>query len=371
MGLWKRGNVWWAYFYLDGIRHQSSTGTGNRKQAELVLQKLKQDANLSRFNVAQVDPKMTFGAVVARFIADKKATTYHLERFKNLLPYFSDVPIVRITKGMVGDYCDYRRALNPKLKDATLNRDISVTRHILYWAVDQSLLLNNPIGRIKMFRERRTKRAVLSLAEEQLLLAVATEHVRPMIIAALDTGMRRGEILNQLWEHVDLERRLLSVTKSKTPEGEAREIPLTSRMFELLKSMRRPAGYVFTFRDECIRSLKTSWRTLLKKAGIRHVRFHDLRHTFNTRLMEAGVMQEVRKTLMGHSSGEDVHAIYTHVELPAKRRAIQMLELWCAQQIELQKGGESDHGREAVPDGTAELLPAGTDRGPAADGRES
>ena len=100
MGLWKRGNVWWAYFYLDGIRHQASTGTSNRKQAELVLQKLKQDANLSRFNIVRVDPGMTFGALAARFIAEKKARTYHLERLKNLLPYFSDTPLVRAAKAL-------------------------------------------------------------------------------------------------------------------------------------------------------------------------------------------------------------------------------------------------------------------------------
>jgi integrase len=63
---------------------------------------------------------------------------------------------------------------------------------------------------------------------------------------------------------------------------------------------------------------------------IRHLRFHDLRHTFNTRLMEAGVQQEIRKSLMGHSSGKEINAVYTHVELPAKREAISKLESWIA-----------------------------------------
>src|SRR5262249_45408749 len=154
---------------------------------------------------------------------------------------------------------------------------------------------------------------------------------------------RRGELLNQIWEDVDFDRRLLYVSKSKTPEGEAREIPMTNRMFELLSVIRQSHGYVFTYREECFRSLKTSWRTLLKKAGIRHVRFHDLRHSFNTRMLEAGVMQEIRKSIMGHSSGNDVHAIYTHVELPMKRDAIAKLEQWVKTQTEIQnkqRGGE-------------------------------
>ena len=63
-------------------------------------------------------------------------------------------------------------------------------------------------------------------------------------------------------------------------------------------------------------------------SGIRPMRFHDLRHTFNTRLMEAGVLAEVRMVLMGHSVAAKVHALYTHVELPAKREAIGKMEDW-------------------------------------------
>lgn len=77
--------------------------------------------------------------------------------------------------------------------------------------------------------------------------------------------------------------------------------------------------------------LKKSWKTAVKKAGIRYLRFHDLRHTFNTRLMEAGVTQDVRKALMGHSDG-DINATYTHVELPMKRQAIRQLDAWVAKQ---------------------------------------
>ena len=68
----------------------------------------------------------------------------------------------------------------------------------------------------------------------------------------------------------------------------------------------------------------------MRRAELRYFRFHDLRHAFNTRLLEAGVQQEIRKALMGHSSGEEVNSIYTHVELPAKREAIRKLERWVA-----------------------------------------
>ena len=338
MSLLKRGSVWWSYFYLDGVRHQFSTGASNRRQAETIEAKLKEEANGRRFQLVQIDPHMTFDALAARFIASGTAHPHHIYHLKFLLPFFGETPVLRLTKPMTEEFRSRRKQerTGTPIKDATINRDLSVLRHILYWAVDEQLLEANPIARLKMARERRTKRQVLSLAEEHLLLPAASPHLRAMIMAALDTGMRRGEITGQRWEDVDLERKLLYVTRSKTPEGEAREIPLTARLSEWLSANCKPEGVVFGFRGEQVRILKTAWKTALKNSGIRHIRFHDLRHTFNTRLMEAGVLQEIRMALMGHSSGKSVHATYTHIELPAKGQAIRKLESWVNQQPKAQ-----------------------------------
>ena len=344
MSLFKRGNVWWSYFYVDGIRHQYSTGSSNRKQAEGIESRLKEDINNQRFGIVHADPEMTFGELAAKFVASGSAHPHHVYHLKFLLPYFADVPVLRLTKPMAEEFRRRRQAERPNrpCKDATVNRDLSVLRHILYWAVDEQLLGTNPLARLKMARERKTRRQVLSISEEQLLLSAAPDHLRAMIVAALDTGMRRGEITSQQWEDLDFTRRLLFVTRSKTPEGESREIPLTHRLFEFLSNARQPTGIVFGYQGEPVRIIKRSWKTALKTAGLRHMRFHDLRHTFNTRLMEAGVMQEVRMTLMGHSAGNKVHSTYTHVELPAKREAIQKLEAWVESQRQNMKGGTSE-----------------------------
>ena len=341
MSLFKRGNVWWAYLYQDGIRHQYSTGTANRRQAETIASKIREDLNKRRFQIMDADPDMTFGALAARFIASGSVRPHHLYHLKFLLPFFSEVPVLRITKSLADEFRKRRHAGN-SIKDATVNRDLSVLRHILYWAVDEQLVAANPLARLKMARERRTRRQVLSVAEEDLLLAAAKDHLRRMTILALDTGMRRGEITSQLWEDIDFSRRVLFVTHSKTPEGESREIPMTERLYELLSENRRTDGIVIGFRDRPVRIVKRTWKTALKNAHVRHVRFHDLRHTFNTRLMEAGVLQEIRMALMGHSAGSKVHATYTHIELPAKRRAIRALEAWVNQQREQLKK-ENNH----------------------------
>jgi integrase len=338
VSLLKRGNVYWSYFFLDGVRHQASTGTSNRRQAETIETKLKEEANARRFQVSQADPHTTFGEIAARFIASGIAHPHHLYHLKFLLPFFADTLVLRLTKPMAEEFRKARRLRNTSIKDATVNRDLSVLRHILYWAVDEQLIQSNPLARLKMARERRTRRAILSIAEEQLLLDAASPHLKLMAVAALDTGMRRGEITHQLWEDIDFPRKLLAVTRSKTPEGEAREIPLTDRLYGLLSEARNDEGLVIAYHGEPVNIIKRAWGGALRRSGIRHVRFHDLRHTFNTRLMEAGVLQEIRMALMGHSSGKSVHATYTHIELPTKREAIGKLEAWVKQQREqLQK----------------------------------
>ncbi len=354
MSLFKRGNVWWSYTYTDGVREQFSTGTSNRRQAESIEAKRKEEIANRRFQIVQTDPNMTFGEIAARFMASGIARRHHLYHLNFLLPYFSDTTVLRLTKSMAEEFRRRRQAERPghPCKDATVNRDLSVLRHILYWAVDEQLLAANPLARLKMARERRTRRQILSVAEEQLLLAAAPDHLHAMIIAALDTGMRRGEITSQRWEDVDFPRKLLFVTRSKTPEGESREIPLTERLFDLLVKQQKSEGIIIGFRGEPVRIIKRSWKTALKNAGVRHVRFHDLRHTFNTRLMEAGVMQEVRMALMGHSSGSRMNSIYTHIELPIKREAIQKLETWVATQKQNAKGGTvEDKKNESVSEG--------------------
>jgi integrase len=282
---------------------------------------------------------MTFGALAARFIATGGPRKHHLDRLRILLPYFSDVPITEITKAMATEF-RMRRKTDAAVSDATINRDLSVVKRLLYWAVDERLLNANPLTRMRMERERKTKRSVLGLDDEQLLLGAAPQHLRRLAIAALDTGMRRGELFHQRWEDLDFGRRVLFVTRSKTPEGEAREIPLTNRLFNLLWDSREDEGFVFTYQGLRLGTIKRTWKTTLRRSGIKPFRFHDLRHTFNTRLMEAGVVQDIRKALMGHSSGGSVNSIYTHVELPAKREAIAKLEQWVHDRSEMQlKGG--------------------------------
>src|SRR6185437_13629050 len=186
----------------------------------------------------------------------------------------------------------------------------------------------------------RKKRPVMPVEHEVRLLAAASDHLREIATMALDSGMRRGELFRQLAEDIDFERRLVSVTHSKTAEGEHRLIPLTQRLYVMLFPYQNRNGLLFTCNGKAIGSLKTGWAAALRRAGLPHYRFHDLRHTFNSRLVECNVISDVRKELMGHSSGQDVHSLYTHIELPQLRDAIRRLETWYSDKLSSLKTAE-------------------------------
>jgi len=191
VSLWKRGGIWWTYVWVDGIRHAKSTGTGSKRIAEKVDEQFKDELTLARLGMSVPHPEMAFGELAARFLAEGTPKPYHVDRLKLLLPYFGETPIGRIHKGLVREYRAHRHA-QKTVSDTTINRDLECLRHLLYWAVDEGLLAANPLSRMSLIRERRKPRMVMNVAEEERLLNTAAPHFRPIVTAALDTGMRRG-----------------------------------------------------------------------------------------------------------------------------------------------------------------------------------
>jgi hypothetical protein len=113
---------------------------------------------------------------------------------------------------------------------------------------------------------------------------------------------------------------------------------------------RKASGFIFTYDDQPIRRPKTGWIGALRRAGLPHYRLHDLRHTFCSRLVEAGVIADIRKELLGHSRGGDVHSIYTHIDLPVLREAIHRLDQWHAEKMRSQGASENQRGGLALLD---------------------
>jgi integrase len=334
MSLWRRpSGIYESHIMVDGVRYRKSTGTNNRRLAHAIDRKHEDDLLASRFQVEQqaFDLAMKFSELATRFLADG-AKEWHRERMKVFLPFFANHEIGHINKALVRKYRAHRHS-QKKLTETTINRDIECLRHILYWAVDQAILPANPLSRLRMEKPRRKKRPVMSVVDEEKIISAAAPHLREIILWARDTGMRRGELLSQLWQDVDLARKVISVSHSKTAEGEHREIPLTQRLVGLLSRNQQREGLVFTFKGKPITRIKTAWSGAIRRAQVQAYRFKDLRSTFNSRLIEAGIIKDIRKELMGHSRNEDTNDLYSHIELPLLREAIRKFEEWHTREL--------------------------------------
>lgn len=201
------------------------------------------------------------------------------------------------------------RKKKPKKKQrtiATINRELTILKRMFSIALREGWLLRHPFSGSDTLisgsdETRRTR--VLSRDEEELLLDACDENrttLRPIIICAIDTGMRRGEIFKLKWRDVDMANRRIMVQAMNTKILRSRPLPISSRLLAELESLpnRGKVQRVFGITD----TVKRSFGTAKRVAGITDLKFHDLRHTFATRLVQAGMPLAEVSRLLGHTN---------------------------------------------------------------------
>ncbi len=170
----------------------------------------------------------------------------------------------------------------------------------------------------------RPRNRWLTHEEEERLVQAAASHLKPIIRFAVDTGGRRSELLRLDWRYVDLANR--RVTFVQTKNGEDRTVRLCERACETLAALGpKDTGPVFTYGDKAITGFKSSFDTAREKAGLEDFRFHDLRHTFASRLVQGGVPLYNVMHLTGHKSLEMVQR-YAHLAPEFQEAAIAVLD---------------------------------------------
>jgi integrase len=195
----------------------------------------------------------------------------------------------------------------------TVNRELQQARAVLNFAIRQGWLLRNPFtvggdSLISAADEVRRDR-ILTADEEERLLAVCTgrrEHLRAIVIAAMDTAARRGELLKLKWRAVDLDHRIIVLEHSTTKTAKQRLVPITRRLEAELRRLwaaadQRLDANVFTIGGQSIAEFKRSFRTACQLAGITGLTFHDLRHCATTKMVNAGLPAEHVMAATGHT----------------------------------------------------------------------
>ena len=163
-------------------------------------------------------------------------------RVAQLQEEFGDLQLSEITSLMVDTYVTKRAALR---KPATVNRELQILHHMFCKAQEWEKALDNPAKHHRPLRANNRRLRYLSLEDIERLLAVADESLRALLITALHTGLRRGELFHLTWPDVDFKQSIISVVHTKN--GERREIPMTATLRATLQRLPRrlDSDYVF------------------------------------------------------------------------------------------------------------------------------
>ncbi|MGE5446700.1 MAG: tyrosine-type recombinase/integrase [Ignavibacteriales bacterium] len=230
-----------------------------------------------------------------------------LHYLKHLKGFFEDKKLSQITSKHVDDYKLKRLQ---EVKPATVNRELACLSYIFNLAKRQKEFFgNNPVSESKLLPENNQVERILTPEEEERLLNYSSPYLRPILICALNTGMRKGEILTLKWSNVDLEINVITLEHTNTKNKKMRRIPISSTLRKTFLEQRLKSGgseYVFLSSNgkpyKRHDSLKQAFEGACRRAGIKGLRFHDLRHTAATRMVEEGVGIDKVSKILGHSS---------------------------------------------------------------------
>ncbi len=331
MGLFKRNDspYWWYYIELDGRKVTGSTRTPDKRLAEKIhLEKRHQLVEEKTFP-SERGKRMRFGAMCGLYLekhAKVNKRSWHDDEIiiGKLRAHFGDAALSAVTPQGVEEYKAGRKG---RVKEATINRELAVLKTIFSKAVLWGYAAQNPVKQVKFYREELKPIRILTPEERRRLFEAGPEFLRPIILFALKTGMRKGEILNLKWQDVDMANRNIHVRRTKS--GRMRVIPMHPELWETLEKMPRSgkASYVFEVKGRRFKdfgAVRNSFHAAVEKADLGNLTFHDLRHNFATELISKGADIRTVQEYLGHSSLTMVQR-YTHVTEGIRRSTIQLL----------------------------------------------
>jgi integrase len=249
----------------------------------------------------------------------KRAANEERIRIRGLLGHsLASCPVEGLTTTRIAEWRDERLK---QVSGSTVNRDMNLLSHVVQvarceWEVSLTV---NPFQRVRRPREAPPRERRLSLSEEAALFAACetaqNSYLRPIMILALETAMRRSEIVGLTWDRVHLSVPSVQLTQTKT--GKPRGVALSSRAVATLSALRPNTadsdllkGRVFPGLTP--NALKLAFRRTVERAGIKDLHFHDLRHEGTSRLFEKGLTVIEVASITGH---QDVRMLrrYTHL----------------------------------------------------------
>ena len=331
-GVYKRGNVWWlAFVDVHGRVIRETSGTSDYKSALKKLADCRDKVAKGKEVEKRKIRKVLFADAVAEYLKWAKPQLAYMNKFymkEDLIARFGNIPLKRFNVAMLETF--QQGLLVEGKAAATINRRMAMLKHLFHKASDWNMVDDDTlriVRKVKALKEPPGRLRYLTPEEARRLLAECKKRLlREIVTVALNTGMRRGEILALKWENVDLRNGYVQVVQSKN--GESRTVPINSSVREVLSGIVRRLDVSYVFCDPKGRAMKEvgcSFDSACKRAGLYNFHFHDLRHSAASFMAMGGIDLLSIGKILGHKTFSMTQR-YAHLSPGHLRNAVAAID---------------------------------------------
>jgi integrase len=310
---------------------RESSGTTDYKAALKKLAERREAVSKGKEIIRPKIRKVLFKETMEEYLKGVKSQRSHSNKVymgEQMIEKFGNIPLRRFNVSMLEGY--QQELLSEGKSPATVNRRFALIKHMFRKAEDWGWIDEETLRVVRKVRKQKEPPGRLRYltAEEvkRLLQECKNPNLRALATIAVNTGMRRGEILDLKWDHVDLRNGFLLVERSKN--GESRQVPINGAVREALSRIMRCLNSPFVFCDEKGRKFKgarNAFERACLRAGIYSFRFHDLRHTAASFMAMAGVDLMSIKQVLGHKTIQ-MTLRYSHLSPGHLRTAVAAID---------------------------------------------
>lgn len=335
MRVYCRNSKWYYEFMIAGKRkHGACKYCANETEALAYMTKIHQE-EVEKLKSGKPEDTITIQEMFDAFLVYSKANKKDYPKDKSkvevLKQYFDFTqPITSITSLALEEF-KIQLIKDRELSNATFNRYYAlISKAFNFIIVSNQLNMQNPCLFVKKLKEDKHQMRTIKDNEIKLLLESLPTHLKPIVICALTTGLRRSNILNLKWENVDFENNKIEIMNQDNKGFKHIVLPLSNVLKNALKSIKNDSEYVFINPEtnKPYTAIYKGYKNAFDKAKIPYVRFHDLRHKVGTYLIEQGVDINTVKNILSHSNIRTTQ-IYLNYNEDKMKKAIDILDgLW-------------------------------------------
>lgn len=366
MAVYRRGKVWWHDFYQNGRRIRERSNAISKRLAEIEMGDKKRRIEEKRLDIKK-NKNILFEDMSDEYYEsyskpNKRAYWRDHISLKNLKKFFSGKYLHHITPQMIENYKTKRKG--DGVEESTINRELTCMKTLYNKAILWEKTTNNPVTKIKLFKEDNSRVHWLEKKEEELLISSCSNTLRPIVLVALNSGMRQGNILNLKWIDLDLARGFLTIRAPKNKE--TKHLPMNTILVETLEQLKasRKIDSQYVFCDNKGRKLskncylfRREYKDAVRLCGVqlRHpdFNFHSLRHSFCSKLAMKGVDIHTISKLAGHKTLA-MTMRYAHLSPNFMRSAVELATTGNQSQIQSQTGNAGGRDGEQEVTKTSE-----------------